>query len=293
MDIFDGKIAVSDWDDVEVLEFSNDSLELVGYKNNTRRTMAIATKNNYIYSAEWATVQVFEYGEVEGPDIDLNTYELNYPYVENGSSYTMTLDVTNNGNQTLVINESYTTNSEFSPSFLGNINPGETESVNITYTANSINASGSYRIYSNDSDEPEILCETNGNINGANIGDQAPDFELNIVANGEGTFRLSDYLGQIVVLAFFSPMWPVCSPELSDFETAIWQEYQNEDVIVVGIINTSNQGQLNNFVAENSITFPIIFDPGSPGGVQGGNTYDLYYMPNDGSPYPRGNYWIC
>ena len=57
--------------------------------------------------------------------------------------------------------------------------------------------------------------------------------------------------------------------------------------MVVGIINTSNQGLLNEFVIENSITFPIIFDPGSPGGVQGGDTYDLYYMPNDGSPYPR------
>jgi len=74
---------------------------------------------------------------------------------------------------------------------------------------------------------------------------------------------------------------------LSDFETAIWQEYQSEDVMLVGIINTSNQGQLNQFIEENSITYPIIFDPGSPGGVQGGDTYNLYYMPNDGSPYPR------
>ncbi len=38
---------------------------------------------------------------------------------------------------------------------------------------------------------------------------------------------------------------------------------------------------------ENNITFPILFDPGSPGGVQGGETYDMYYLPNDGSPYPR------
>ena len=30
-----------------------------------------------------------------------------------------------------------------------------------------------------------------------------------------------------------------------------------------------------------------MYDTGSPGGVQGGNVYDLYYMPNDGSPYPR------
>ena len=30
-----------------------------------------------------------------------------------------------------------------------------------------------------------------------------------------------------------------------------------------------------------------MYDPGSSGGVQGGDTYDDYYMPNDGSPYPR------
>ena len=70
-------------------------------------------------------------------------------------------------------------------------------------------------------------------------------------------------------------------------ETAIWQAYQNEGVIMLGIINTSNQNQINSFVEENSITFPIHFDPGSSGGVQGGDTYDDYYMPNDGSPYPR------
>ena len=70
-------------------------------------------------------------------------------------------------------------------------------------------------------------------------------------------------------------------------ETTIWQEYQDENVTVLGLINTSDQSLINNFVAENSITFPILFDPGSSGGVQGGDTYDDYYMPNDGSPYPR------
>ena len=207
LDILEGgEIAISDWDDVEVLELTNNQLSLVGYKNNTKRTMAIATKGDYIYSAEWNSIQVFEYGEIEGPDIDLNMYELNYPYVESGESFSLMLDVTNNGNEVLVINEAYTTNNEFSPSLLGNLNPGETQSVEMMYTANSANASGSYRIFSNDSDESQIVCETNGNINGANIGDQAPDFNLQIVANGSGTFRLSDYLGQIVVLAFFSPM---------------------------------------------------------------------------------------
>jgi len=70
-------------------------------------------------------------------------------------------------------------------------------------------------------------------------------------------------------------------------ETTIWQTYPQDEVLVVGIINTSNQNQINNFIEENSLTFPILFDPGSPGGVQGGDTYNDYYLPNDGSPYPR------
>jgi hypothetical protein len=70
-------------------------------------------------------------------------------------------------------------------------------------------------------------------------------------------------------------------------ETTIWQSYPQDEVIVVGIINTSSQNQINDFVEENSLTFPILFDSGSSGGVQGGDTYQDYYLPNDGSPYPR------
>ena len=70
-------------------------------------------------------------------------------------------------------------------------------------------------------------------------------------------------------------------------ETAIWQNFNQNEVLFVGISNTDNQNIISNFVEENSLTYPILFDSGSPGGVQGGDTYDLYYMPNDGSPYPR------
>ena len=203
--IFDDKLAVSDWDDIEILEWDGQELILAGFKNTTRRTMAIGTKDNYIYSGEWASVQVFEYGEVNGADIDLSTYELNYPYVNNGDSYLMSLEVINNGNQQLNVIDAYTTNSEFSYSELNDLLPGESQIIDIIYTANSINASGSYRIFSNDLDESEIICETNGNINGANIGDIAPDFELDIIANGSGSFRLFENLDKVIVLAFFAP----------------------------------------------------------------------------------------
>ena len=110
---FDNKLAVSDWDDVEVLQWNGESLILVGYKNTGNRTMAIATKQKYIYSAEWASIQAFEFGEIEGPDIDLSTWELNYPFVENGNSFSLSLDIINNGNEILSTIDNYTTNSEF------------------------------------------------------------------------------------------------------------------------------------------------------------------------------------
>ena len=70
-------------------------------------------------------------------------------------------------------------------------------------------------------------------------------------------------------------------------ETALWLNFDQEQVQMVGISNTDNQNTISNFIQENSLTFPILYDSGSPGGVQVGDSYDLYYMPNDGSPYPR------
>ena len=203
---FNGKVAVADWDDVEVLEWDGESLNQVGYKNTGNRTMAIAAKGNFIYSAEWASVQAFEFGEIQGPDIDLSTWELNYPYVENGDSYSLFVDITNNGNETLTTIDNYTTHSEFTVvNPLTTLELGEMQTVEIIYNASNANTSGSYRVYSNDPDEPEIICETNGNIDGANIGEPAPDFELNYVANGSGSFQLSDHLDEIIVIAFFAP----------------------------------------------------------------------------------------
>ena len=39
----------------------------------------------------------------------------------------------------------------------------------------------------------EVLLEF-----GANVGDQAPVFNLDIVANGNGSFQLSDHIGQVI-----------------------------------------------------------------------------------------------
>ncbi|MDC0145605.1 hypothetical protein OAI93_03305 [bacterium] len=203
---FEDKLAVSDWDDVDILKWDGTSLNRLGYKNTGNRTMAIATKDNYIYSAEWASVQAFEFGEVSGADVDLSTLELNYPYVENGDSFSLSVEVTNNGNSILIIEDDYLTNGDFEIiNQLNNLEPNQSQSIEIAYNASNLNSAGVYRIYTNDSDEPLVMCETNGNIDGANIGESAIDFDLDYVANGQGSFKLSDQLGKVVVIAFFAP----------------------------------------------------------------------------------------
>ena len=178
----------------------------IGYKNTGNRTMAIATKDNYIYSAEWASVQAFEYGPVDGPDIDLSTLELNYPYVNSGDSYSLFLDVINNGSSALSIIDDYTTNSHFEiVNHLGDLEPNQSQTIEIIYNASDLNSAGVYRIYTNDPDQSLAMCETNGNIDGANIGEPAIDFELDYIANGQGSFTLSDHLGKVIVIAFFAP----------------------------------------------------------------------------------------
>ena len=41
----------------------------------------------------------------------------------------------------------------------------------------------------------------------------------------------------------------MCSPELSDFETTIWQTYPQDEVLVIGI-TANNQNQIDNFVED-------------------------------------------
>ena len=73
---------------------------------------------------------------------------------------------------------------------------------------------------------------------------------------------------------------------MSDLEVSIWQEYSDEAVTLVGI-TVVNEGQINQFVIDNGLTFPILKDTRSGPGIGTGVIYDQYYIPNQGSPYPR------
>lgn len=204
---FNNKVAVSDWEDIKILEFDGETLNIKGFKNTGKRTMAIDTVENYIYSGEWRYLQVMEYGYIPEADIDINIHKINFPVVNPGESDTMYLSVANNGHETLIFGDYSFDWSEFETStHLDFIEPDVTVSVEIIYNASELNASGRFYLITNDPDEPEIYCEINGNYSGVTVGQEAPDFDLPIIANGTGNFQLTNHIGQIIVIAFFHPM---------------------------------------------------------------------------------------
>ena len=87
--LIDGKIAVSEWVDVKILEYNGSELQLVGYKNTGYRTMAINAKGNVIYSAEWRHLQVLEYGLISGPDLDLSSHDISFPEINIGEQLSL------------------------------------------------------------------------------------------------------------------------------------------------------------------------------------------------------------
>jgi len=201
----DSLVAVSDWDDVEVLRFSNRQLELAGYKNTGGRVMALAMSENFIYSAEWRQLAVFEYGPISEPDIDLNTRKIEFPRTNNGSSYFQSIQIENNGLSPLEISAINISSSDFTLNYDNLTLPPQTSQIlDVVYTPSGSIWSGNIDFLSNDNDEIQTRLRTLGNFPfGPMPGDPAPNFSLPIV-NGTGNLSLTDLGGQPALIAFFT-----------------------------------------------------------------------------------------
>lgn len=92
---------------------------------------------------------------------------------------------------------------------------------------------------------------------GLKIGNHAPDFQLQTL-NGEQA-KLSDYRGSRVMLNFWATWCPPCRAEMPDME----RFHQVKDVVILAVNLTEtepNVQQIENFVSEYNLTFPILLD---------------------------------
>lgn len=98
---------------------------------------------------------------------------------------------------------------------------------------------------------------TNSTEVGLQIGQLAPEFELETLT-GE-TARLSDYLGQRVIVNFWATWCPPCRAEIPDFQKV----YDQEDVTILAVNLTGSEtskDKVSEFVDDFEMTFPVLMD---------------------------------
>jgi len=90
------------------------------------------------------------------------------------------------------------------------------------------------------------------------VGDKAPDFEL--TGTGEHTYRLTDYRGRWVVLAFYpGDFTPVCTRQFCSYRDAA-DRLDDLDAEVLGISPQSLDSH-ERFRAKYGLTVPLLADP--------------------------------
>jgi len=199
---------VADWDDVEVVDLSEPvSPSRLGWENTPGRAMGLAAEAGRAYVADWGSVQVYEFGPTMQGDIDLPLRQLSFGIVPVGESVPLTFPVVNTGGGTLQVTSVETFNANFvvEPPSSFAVAPDATHEVTVTYTPAQPGYDATFvRIESNDPDESfrVFAASADDNPNYLAIGGAAPGFTFLDLDGNEHS--LSDYLGQVVVLAFFS-----------------------------------------------------------------------------------------
>lgn len=88
-------------------------------------------------------------------------------------------------------------------------------------------------------------------------GDEAPNFEL---VDLEGnTHRLSDYKGEGVLLNFWGTWCPPCKKEFPAIERQ-YKNFENEGVHVLAINIAQSNLEVQNYINELGLTFPVAID---------------------------------
>ncbi len=206
--IDNGRCYVADWDDVEVIDLSwPASPSQTGFEVTPVRTMGLAAADDLVYVADWSRFRSYEYGEPSGADLGLDVEQVVFPDAPIGVTVDTTVTVRNTGGADLQVTniETYADQFTVDPPLFFTLSPGEFHEVGLHYTRQGSGYEATFlSVQALDPDEPQfnIPIKAHDDPNNLDIGEAAPDFTL---MDMDGiSHSLSDYLGKVVVLAFFA-----------------------------------------------------------------------------------------
>jgi peroxiredoxin len=91
------------------------------------------------------------------------------------------------------------------------------------------------------------------------IGDQIPEFSVYMLDGSQLTSK--DLLGKITVIQFTGSWCSVCRREMPELEKKVWQEFQNQDFLLLGIDTKEPIEKVTPFIKKMEVTYPIALDP--------------------------------
>jgi cytochrome c biogenesis protein CcmG/thiol:disulfide interchange protein DsbE len=105
------------------------------------------------------------------------------------------------------------------------------------------------------------------------IGKEAPDFELPTL-EGDGTVRLSDHRGEVVVINFWASWCNPCRDEHPDLQAA-WNTYRDRGMVLLGVMYQDTEAGAREYLEELGGDWPILEDPGARAAID----YGVYGVP--------------
>ncbi len=129
-------------------------------------------------------------------------------------------------------------------------------------------------LFSCKSKKAENQKETDSRGYIVNVGDQAPDFEIEYTDGRK--IMLSDLKGKLVMLQFTASWCSVCRKEMPFIESEIWQKNKdNPDFVLLGIDYKETSEITKQFAKDMKISYPLTLDTD-------GKKFDLFCGPDAG-----------
>jgi len=105
------------------------------------------------------------------------------------------------------------------------------------------------------------------------VGEQSPKLNFNLL---DGTPITNENLkGKVVVLQFTASWCSVCIKEMPHLEAEVWQQFKNEDFILIGIDLKEDRQKVDRFIDKMKVTYPFTIDTD-------GSLFESFTLPKAG-----------
>ncbi len=207
-----GALFVADWDQVRGYAVDDPRRpvailgETIPTEGSFSRVLALAaSRDGRVFAGEWQGMHVLRHVEsAPSPELEIHTTTVAMGRAGTGKPALAELRLRNSGDAPLTISRIERTDSAVSvtPTCL-QLQPGQSKAVDVRLEPDDEQPfAGQLVLHTDDPDEPRVTVGVVANTAGANIGDDAPDFDA-LDLNGK-RWTKAGLTGKVVLLAYFA-----------------------------------------------------------------------------------------